>query len=281
MANVGQAKAALKEAADNLDYTKVLSPIHGKVSRRLIDVGNMVKANETQLTYVYAIDPMYGYFDVDERAVIRIRKLINEGKMPHYRQGKIQVKVGLADEEGFSLIGEIDYVDQVLDAGTGTLKIRCVIRQPRTREWMPHTIFSLPGGHCVSGLLPTGKPLVLVSPGMFIRVRLPIGVPERSLLIAERAVGTEQGKKFVNVIGADNKVARVYVELGQMHYGLRVVKAVPGMKLERADKLAVTNLQRLAPGKEVIPTVVAMPQYTPPDAPAVAGAPHGSGQKAG
>src|SRR5207248_2984454 len=102
-AAVSQAKAQFEQAEVNLKYTKVRSAISGKVSRRLIDVGNMVKANETMLTWVYQIDPMYGYFDVDERTVIKLRKLINEGRMMSYHNGKLYVDVGLADEEGLSL----------------------------------------------------------------------------------------------------------------------------------------------------------------------------------
>jgi RND family efflux transporter MFP subunit len=256
--------AEVKQAKDNLDYTLVRSPIHGKASRRMIDTGNMVEAQKTQLTYVYAIDPMYGYFDVDERTVIEIRKLINKGEMPDFRQGKIEVKVGLANEDGFSMVGYIDYVDQVLDAGTGTLKMRCVIFQPRTQ-----------GGELVSCAgfwppLPVGHAQVLVSPGMFVRVRLPIGRPKTAMLVAERAVGAEQGKKFINLVGADNKVVRKYVELGQMHYGLRVVNLVDTKDSLKATDLVVVNyLQRVGPGKEVVATVVPMPQYTPVDAPAV------------
>jgi multidrug efflux system membrane fusion protein len=264
-ATVDQRIAEVKQAKDNLDYCLVRSPIYGKVSRRLIDTGNMVKANETQLTYVYAIDPMYGYFDVDERTVIHIRHLINKGEMLHYRNGKIEVKVGLAHEEGFSLKGYIDYVDQVLDAGTGTLKIRCVVHQPRTQERVLLPGFWPP--------VPIGNAQVLVSPGMFIRVRLPIGIPKSALLIAERAVGTEQGKKFINIVGADNKVTRKYIELGQMHHGLRVVTLADGKdRLKATDMIVVSNLQRVAPGKEVLPTVVPMPQYRPEDGVALSAA---------
>jgi RND family efflux transporter MFP subunit len=262
-AAVGEARAQLQEATENLEYTKVISPIHGKASRRLIDVGNMVKANETQLTYVYAIDPMYGYFDVDERTVIHIRTLVNKGAMPYYRDGKLEVLVGLAHEEGFSLKGYIDYVDQVLDAGTGTLKVRCVIYQPRTKESIIHPVdMPLSLNLFVHEPLPIGRAQVFVSPGMFIRVRLPIGTPQRSLLIAERAVAMEQGKKFINVVKPDNKVDRIYVELGQMHDGLRVVQvAAEDKTLTVKDRVVVNNLQRVSPGKDVVPTVVPMDRF--------------------
>src|SRR5262249_46349575 len=156
------------------------SPLEGRASRRLLDPGNMVKANETMLTWIYQIDPMYGYFDVDERTVIKVRKLINEGKLKSYRDGRLEVEVGLADEEGYSIKGAyIDWVDNVLDAGTGTLKVRCVIHQPKDPS--------------------TGKPHVLVSPGMFVRVKFPVSTAHEALLVSEKAIGTDQGEKYVFV----------------------------------------------------------------------------------
>lgn len=269
-AAVIQAQAQVKQAKDNLDYTKVLAPFKGKVSRRMIDVGNMVKANETLLTYVYAIDPMYGYFDVDERSVIRIRKLINAGHLPSYMNGKMMVKVGLADEEEFSQTGTIDWIDQVLDAGTGTLKMRCVIPQPRKMEVVkqptaPPLSFGLFVDTPVSGgERAVEKPQVLVSPGMFCRVRLPVGLPREVFLLAERAVGTEQGKKYLNLVGADDKIERRYVELGQMHDGLRVVYASPGQKkLEKTDRIVINNMQRVGVGKAVIPSNPPVPMPRP------------------
>jgi RND family efflux transporter MFP subunit len=277
-AAVGMAKAQVKQAKDNLDYTKVLAPFKGKASRRMIDVGNMVKANETLLTYIYAIDPMYGYFDVDERTVIHIRKLINAGLMASYHEGKLMVQVGLADEDEFSLRGTVDWVDQVLDAGTGTQKMRCVIPQPRktfiVRETTPSLSFALFGdapGTTVERKVE--KAQILVSPGMFVRVRLPVGTAQTAILIAERAVGTEQGKKFINLVDDKGKVERRYVELGQMHYGLRVVNPSAGQKrIEKTDRIVVNNMQRVGPGKEVIAAPVPMPQYAPAPVAATAGA---------
>src|SRR5207237_9846765 len=101
-------QAQLEQDRVNLEYTKVRSPITGRLSRRLIDEGNMVKANETMLTWVYQLDPMYGYFDVDERTVINLRKLINDGRIESYRHGRSDVEVALADEITFSLKGYID-----------------------------------------------------------------------------------------------------------------------------------------------------------------------------
>jgi RND family efflux transporter MFP subunit len=252
-AAVGMAEAQLEQDTVNLLYTKVTSPFTGRTSRRLIDRGNMVKANETMLTWIYQIDPMYGYFDVDERTVIKIRKLTNEGKIKSYREGKIEVDVGLADEEGYSLKGYIDWVDNVLDAGTGTLKIRSVIAQPRDAS---------------------GKAMVLVSPGMFVRVKLPTSTPRQVLLIAEKAIATDQGEKYLLVVNEKNEIERRNVILGQLQavtigqvrYNLRVVEKNPaekGKDLVITDRVVVSGLQRVRPGDKVEPTVVAIPGGVP------------------
>jgi RND family efflux transporter MFP subunit len=249
-AAVEMAQAQFHEADVNLKYTDVKSPIKGRSSRRLIDVGNMVKANETMLTWIYQIDPMYGYFDVDERTVIKLRKLINEGKLKSYRNGKIFVDVGLADEEGFSIhAAYIDWVDNVLDAGTGTLKMRCVISQPRDPS--------------------TDEPMVLVSPGMFVRVKLASSTPHKALLISEKAVGTDQGEKYVFVVRKQNAkdttgtIERINVTLGQMHDGRRVVESNGGAKaknLQATDWVVISGLQRVRPGATVEATAVPMPR---------------------
>lgn len=232
-AAVGQAQAQLKQAKVNLDYTEVHAPFTGKASRHLIDVGNMVKANETMLTWVYQIDPMHGYIDVDERTVIKLRRLINEGKFKSYRQGVLAMQVGLADEEGFSLKGEVDWVDNVLDSGTGTLKFRCVIWQPRDKS---------------------DRPMVLVSPGMFVRVRMPVGAPRSVTMVPEKALGSDQGDKFVYVVNAENKIEQVKVLVGQLHDGMRVVERLgTSREITTKDRIVVSGLQRINPGQVVTP----------------------------
>jgi membrane fusion protein, multidrug efflux system len=248
-AAIEMAKAQLDQDTVNLNYTKVRSKLTGRLSRRLIDKGNMVKANETLLTWVYQIDPMYGYFDVDERIVIKLRKLINDGRIKSYRDDTIEVDVGLADEPGFFLKGAIDWVDNVLDSGTGTLKMRCVIKQPRDKS---------------------GEPLVLVSPGMFVRVKLPTSLPHDVVLIDEKAIGTDQGEKFVYVVNDKNEIERRNVTLGQMqtvtvgqmHYKLKVIEKNPpdkGKSLEATDKVVMSGLQRVHFGSLVEPTLAPMP----------------------
>jgi membrane fusion protein, multidrug efflux system len=259
-ANAEQARANLEKAAVNLKYTKVLAPWDGRTSRRLVDPGNMVKANETMLTWIYQIDPMYGYFDVDERTAIKLRKLVNEGTLKSYRDFKTDdkdqmwVDIGLADEEGFSQKGYINWVDNVLDAGTGTLKVRAAIRQPKDSS---------------------GKAQVLISPGMFVRMRLPTSALHKAVLISEKAIGTDQGEKFVLIVEAKKDdqgntihvVDRRNVTLGQMQKGLRVVEKNPadkGKDLLPSDRVVVSGLQRIKKGSEVAASVIAMPGYYGP-----------------
>jgi hypothetical protein len=160
------------------------------------------------------------------------------------------VDVGLAEDQGdYSLKGYIDWVDNVLDSGTGTLKIRCVIKQPRDKS---------------------GEPLVLVSPGMFVRVKMPTSVPRDTLLIAEKAIATDQGEKYVFVVNDENKIERRNVTLGQLHtvrvgqllYNLRVVEKNPaekGKDLLVTDKVVMSGLQRVHKDSQVVPTVEALP----------------------
>jgi multidrug efflux system membrane fusion protein len=260
-ANADQARANLEKADVNLKYTKVRAPWSGRLSRRLIDPGNMVKANETMLTWIYQIDPMYGYFDVDERTVIKLRKLVNEGTLKSYRdyssddKNQMWVDIGLADEEGFSQKGFVNWVDNVVDGGTGTLKVRTAIYQPKDPS--------------------TGKAQVLLSPGMFVRMRLPTSAEHKAVLISEKAIGTDQGEKYVLIVTAkkDDKgntihvVDRRNVTLGQMQRGLRVVEKNPpdkGKDLLPSDRVIVSGLQRVKKDDKVAPTVIAMPGYYGP-----------------
>jgi len=244
-AAIGQAKAQLEQADLNMKFTKVESPFKGRVSRRLVDPGNMVKANETILTWVYQIDPMYGYFDVDERTVIKLRRLINDGQIKSYKEGihdekkRVPVDIGLADEDAFSMKeAYINWIDNVVDAGTGTLKFRCVINQPRDRY---------------------GNPVVLLSPNMFVRMKLPVSTPKQVLLIPERAVGTDQGDKFVYILNSESKVEQVKIRLGQMHEGMRVVEQGGPRELLESDRVILDNLQRVRPGPDQPPVAVKSP----------------------
>lgn len=179
------ARAMVETARLNLSFTRVVSPLSGRISRNMIDPGNLVKADDTLLTNVVTLDPIHAYFDVDERTELRLRRLVQNKMIDQMVRDKkddtsesprLEVKVGLADEEGFSRTGIIDFTDNQLDHGTGTLRVRAEIPN-----------------HAINGTH-------TLSPGMFVRIQLPIGRPQPSLLVPEEALGSDQGNKFLLIV---------------------------------------------------------------------------------
>jgi len=232
-ASVSAAKAAIKAAKLNIEFATVKAPFDGRLSRRMVDPGDSVKADDTMLTSLVAIDPIHAYFDIDERTVLRLRRLVHEGKLRSSRENTLYVNLGLADETGYPLVGVIDFVDNHLDPGTGTLRIRASLANPRK----------------------------LLSPGMFVRLRLPVSLPYTAALIAEEALVSDQGQKFLYVVNAvdkedEDKEYRVEyrkVETGQIQNGLRVVKK----GLTASDWVIIEGQQRVRPNVKVTPSRVA------------------------
>jgi RND family efflux transporter MFP subunit len=232
IANMAAAEAALRTAEQNLAWTRVTSPIDGKTSVNLLTVGNLVVANQTLLATVVSQDPMYAYFDVDERTVLHVQKLIREGKVKSYQKAKYPVDVGLANEEGYPHHGVIDYVGNQVNTGTGTLTVRGVFRNP----------------------LIAGR-LRVLSPGLFLRVRIPVGPAHGALLVTDRALGSDQGQKYLLVVNARNEVERRDVEAGARYNGLRVITA--GLRPD--EWVIVDGLLRVRPGVPVEPRRQPMP----------------------
>jgi RND family efflux transporter MFP subunit len=232
LANIAADKALIAARQLDLEYTKVIAPVSGRVSRYVVTVGNLIQSGDqgggTLLTTLVSIDPMYAYFDVDEYTVLRVRKLIREGKARSARDSdSLPVFLGLANDDGFPHKGVVNFVDNQVNAKTGTLRLRGVF--PNKDE--------------------------ALAPGYFARVRLPIGFPHRALLISDRAVDTDQGQKIVYVVGEDKKVGTRPIKLGALHDGLREV--VDGLKAD--DQIVVTGLQQVQPGALVDPKLVDMP----------------------
>lgn len=216
------AKATRKLAEINLAYTRVLAPFSGVVSRRFVDPGNLVKADETTLTSIIRVDPIYVYFAVDERTLLRVRRTMREGQFETTADQRVRIRVGLADEEGrFPHEGEIDFVDNRVDPETGTLRLRGVISNSEK----------------------------LLSPGLFVRVRVQVGKPYPAILVPERALGSDQGQKFLYVVDDDNQATQRQVKVGSLHGGLRVVTE----GLEPGERIIVSGLQRVRPGMQVDP----------------------------
>jgi RND family efflux transporter MFP subunit len=224
-------RASVERARLDVGFTRVTAPINGRISRFHVTVGNLVQAGDltggTLLTTIVSVDPMYAYFDVDERTVLHFKQLMREGKAEKPDEVQLPVWLGLANEEGHPHRGTINFIDNQVNPRTGTQKVRGVF--PNTDE--------------------------ALSPGYFARVRVPIGAPHKALLITERALDTDQGQKIVYVVNADNKVASRPVRLGAMHEGLREI--TDGLK--PGERVIVNGLQLVRPGLTVEPKVVEMP----------------------
>ena len=227
IAAISVASASRDTAKLNLGYTKVHAPITGRISRRNIDPGNLVKADDTILTTIVSLDPIYAYFDVDERATLRLKQLVREGKLKFDPENKVPVFMALANEKDYPHKGIIDFVDNRVDADTGTWRLRGKFDNPNES----------------------------VASGMFVHVRLPIGPAHQALMIAEEALGTDQGQRFVYVIDDEGKAHSRPVTVGRLHEGLRVI--LDGLK--PADKIVVNGLQRVRPEMVVKAEVITMP----------------------
>jgi RND family efflux transporter MFP subunit len=231
VAAVAAATAARDLAKLNLEFTKVTAPVSGRVSRAIVTEGNLVQSGQsgsgTLLTTIVSVDPVYAYFDVDERTVLRVRKLIREGKAKSAREKELPVSLSLADEEGFPHAGTVNFVDNQVNPKTGTLRVR--------------------------GTFPNKDEAI--SPGFFARVHVPIGFPRKALLITDRAIDTDQGQKIVYVVDGESKVVSRPIRLGALHDGLRAIDD----GLQPGDRVIVNGLQQVRPGLTVEATVVDMP----------------------
>jgi RND family efflux transporter MFP subunit len=230
-ANIAADKALVASRELDLQYTKVTAPISGRVSRYVVTVGNLIQSGDqgggTLLTTIVSVDPMYAYFDVDEHTVLRVRRLIREGKAKSARDGELPVWLGLANEDGHPHRGTINFVDNQVNPKTGTLRLRGVF--PNKDE--------------------------ALSPGYFARVRVPIGFPHQALLVSDRAVDTDQGQKIVYVVNETHEVVSRPVRLGALHDGLREV--TDGLK--PGEWVIVNGLQQVRPGVTAEPKLVDMP----------------------
>lgn len=217
------ARAARDLAKLDLEFTEIKAPFAGRISRRLVDPGNLIKADETPLAILVSLDPIYAYFDVDERTVLQVRRLIAEGKMQSARDKAIEVELALADETEFTLKGRVNFVDNQVSATTGTLRLRAEIDNPRK----------------------------LLSPGMFVRVKVPIGLARQAVLVQEEALGSDQGQRFVYILNDKDEVEYRRIKTGRLSHGLRVVNE----GLTSSDRVVVNGLQRVRPGVKVTPTL--------------------------
>ncbi|HCK80719.1 MAG TPA: efflux transporter periplasmic adaptor subunit [Candidatus Competibacteraceae bacterium] len=235
-AAVRAAEAAVDAARLNLQFTEVRAPIAGRTGRALITEGNLAQADTTLLTTLVSQDPVYVYFENDEGAFLRYKALAPKGERAVSRNA---VRVGLANEEGYPHRGTVDFIDNRMDPTTGTIRARAVLPNPDRA----------------------------FTPGLFARVQMASGAEFEALLIDDKAVLTDQDRKYVYVLGPDDKALRKDVVLGRMVDGLRVVQS----GLEPGDQVIVNGVQKVFfPGMPVKPKQVAM--GTPASAAQVASA---------
>jgi RND family efflux transporter MFP subunit len=224
-AEIAGAKAAVEISRLNLEWCKVLSPINGRVSNKLVTVGNLVNGGAGQatlLTTIQSVTPMYCYVDVDERSVLKYQKLAVEKKRTSARDGKVPCYVQLGDETGFPHEGFIDFVDNHVDPATGTLRARGVLDNS-------------------SGLL---------TPGFFARLCVPGSGRYETLLIPDTAIGNDQSERNVLLVNKQNKVEARMVQPGALFGGLRSI--VSGLKPE--DQVIINGQMHARPDATVAPT---------------------------
>jgi multidrug efflux system membrane fusion protein len=274
----------------NLEWTEVRAPSAGLLSRRMVDPGNLIRAENTVLTSIVSQDPMYVYFDVDEQNTLKVRRMIREGRIKAKSEKEVPVMVGLSDEApSFPHLGTVDFTDNRVDVNTGSLRFRATVRNE-------------------NGVL---------TPGLFVRVRLPIGDPHSTLFVREEALASDQGKKIVYVISeettdkkpasadakgesheakpgdhetksvstesksSENKTKSVastskptgpsgkvtgkietkYVTIGALRNGFRAIEK----GLNPTDKVVITGLQRIRPGLPVNATEKKIKETVPKD----------------
>jgi multidrug efflux system membrane fusion protein len=220
---LGSIDASLQEARLNREFTEVRAPIDGHVSRAIITAGNLV-TSASLLTILVSDDPVYVYFDTDEQTYLRYAKAKRDHANPN--TGASDIYIGLVDEDGYPHPGQLDFIDNQVDATTGTIRARAALANPDGRY----------------------------TPGLFARVRLIGGEDHDSVLIEDRAVGTDLSKKFVLTLTKDNHIEYRLVELGPEINGLRVVT----QGLAPNELIVVNGLQHVRPGQSVAATRVAM-----------------------
>lgn len=229
-------EATIANARLQLDWSSVTAPIHGRISRNLVDPGNLVAADTTVLATIVNDTSIFVYFNATERGVLTLREHVRRqlaamgappDKQPEVREANWPAYVGLMTEEGYPHAGVIDYVAPALDPGTGTQQLRMVIPNE--------------GG--------------LLLAGLFVRVRVPVSKPYAALTVTERALGLDQGQRYLLVVNDQDVVEYRPVTVGTLHAGLRGITA----GLSPTDRVIVNGIQRVRPGLKVKPIEAPMP----------------------
>ena len=225
-ASVAANEALVHQAELDLQFTELRAPVDGRIGDRRVSPGNLVTGgtagSTTLLATIVSVDPIRVEFTIDEQALLRYERVFGGGKDLASRSAKTPVKLKLIDEQDFTHEGNIDFVDNVISSTSGTIRGRAVV--------------------------PNAD--VLFTPGMFARVQVPGSPPYQAVVVPDAAIGSDQVRKFVYVVGADNSVSQKYITLGQLvDRTLRVVKS--GLTVD--DTIIVNGLMRVRPGVKVTP----------------------------
>jgi RND family efflux transporter MFP subunit len=224
-ANIVEARANLDLARINLGYTRVTAPFDGRMDRHLVTPGNLVGSGRpTALANITRMDPIYAYFTMNERDLLRL--VGTTDRQVNYKETVVPVFAGIEGSEGFPFEGRLDFAATGLDPNTGTILLRAVYKNPTSAAGVP-----------------------VMVPGMFVRLRIPIDVREQALLVSERALGVDQGGRYLLVVNDQDVVEQRPVKVGAGVNGMRVIEE--GLAPE--DWVVVSGIQRARPGAKVTP----------------------------
>jgi membrane fusion protein, multidrug efflux system len=227
-ADVNGARATLDQARLDLGFTEIRAPISGRISRKLVTEGNLVRANDTLLTTLVALDPIYFYFDVDERSFLSYARMASNGTRNSAGRNGLEVQIALSDEREFPHKGVMDFIDNRLDAGSGTMRGRAKLDNPQ-------------------GLL---------IPGLFGRIQVPGSPTYKAVLIPDEAIGADLDRRFVYVVAGDGSLSQKLVRLGSRQDGYRIVR----QGLTGDETIIVSGLQRIRfGGGKVTPQMTTLP----------------------
>ncbi|MBZ6074829.1 efflux RND transporter periplasmic adaptor subunit [Microvirga puerhi] len=226
-AELDRAQGALRNARLDIEFTEIKAPIAGRISRKLVSVGNLVNANDTVLTNIVSLDPIHFYFDVDERSYLAYTRQASGGTRTSTQENPNQVQLTMTDERLAQRTGKLDFLDNRLDAASGTIRARAIF---------------------------DNKDLFL-TPGLFGRVSLAGSNPYMGVLVPDEAVSSDQDRRVVYVIGENDTVALRPVRLGPKIDGYRVIRT--GLKGD--ESIVINGLARVRPGMKVNPQVSTLP----------------------
>ncbi len=220
-ADVASAESAVEQAELDLGYTRILAPIDGRINRHLVDIGNLIQAQQTPLALIQSIDPIHAYFDVSENDLLRFMDMLRKQKLPDPEKNPPVLHLGLANEKGFPHEGKLDYRELNINQATGTARRRGIFPNPERQ----------------------------LIPGMFVRIQASVGEPQPRLLVDERAIGTDQRGDYVLVVNDKNVVEYRTVRLGIHADTMRVIDE----GINKDNWIVINGLQRARPGAKVAP----------------------------